>query len=56
MKVKDLKERISPSMINGIANIIIDRTIEHKTEQIQGLIFLTLTDKYWDNTSDEEEV
>ena len=56
MKARELKDKISPSMIRGIANIVRDPTIEHKIEQIQGLIFLELTNKYWDNTNDEEEV
>ena len=43
-------------VIGGILNIAKDPTIVHKAEQIQGLIYNALTDKYWENTEDSEVV
>ena len=45
---KELKEKITPSMVRSIINIARDPTIIHKVEQIQGLIFNAITDEYWD--------
>lgn len=55
MTNKELKERLSPSLIDGIANILNDPTIVHKKDQIQGLLFNQLTGKYWDNVNDYAE-
>lgn len=56
MTFKDLKERISPSLVQGIANILNDPTIDHKKEQIQWMIFNQITDRYWDETDDDQTV
>ena len=56
MTNKELKERITPLMIRGIANILNDPTIVHKIDQIQGLIFNSITGQYWDNVVDEDEM
>lgn len=55
MTNKELKERITPLMIRSIANILNDPTIVHKIDQIQGLIFNSITGQYWDNVVDEDE-
>ncbi len=56
MTNKELKERITPAMIRSIANILNDPTIVHKIDQIQGLIFNSITGRYWDNVADENEI
>lgn len=56
MTNKELKERITPLMIRSIANILNDPTIVHKTDQIQGLIFNSITGQYWGNVVDEDEI
>lgn len=56
MTNKELKERITPLMIRSIANILNDPTIVHKIDQIQGLIFNSITGRYWDNVVDEDEI
>lgn len=41
--------------IESIVNISKDPTLgSSKKEQLQGLIFLKLTDEYWDSSNDNE--
>ena len=56
MTSKELKDKLNMVVVSGIINIANDQTIVHKAEQIQGLVFNALTDKYWDNTEDSEIV
>ena len=56
MTNKELKDRISPLMIRGIANILNDPTIVRKVDQIQGLIFNSITGQYWNNVSDDNDI
>ena len=56
MTAKELKEKLSPSLVESIMNIVKDPTIVSKIDQIQGLLFLELTDEYWDELEDNAEV
>ena len=56
MTSKELKDKLNMVVIGSILNIAKDPTIVHKAEQIQGLIFNAITDRYWENTEDDEIV
>lgn len=56
MTLDELKEKLSPSLMRSIVNISKDPTLgATKIDQLQGLIFLTITGKYWDDVKNGSE-
>ena len=54
MTAKELKDKLNDTLLQGIINMAKDPTIDK--HQIVWMIFLELTDKYWDNVTDNEIV
>ena len=53
----ELKSKITNTLINSIINIVKDPTLgDSRKEQLKGLIFLAITDDYWDDCNDNEEI
>lgn len=53
----ELKNKIDNCLISSIINIVKDPTLGNsKKDQLQGLIFNHITDDYWDNCNNDEEI
>lgn len=52
-----LKSKITDSLISSIINISKDPTLgDSRKEQLKGLIFLAITNDYWDDCDDRETI
>ena len=54
MKAKELKDKLNDTLLQSIINMVKDPTIDK--HQIVWMIFLELTDKCWDDVTDDEIV
>lgn len=52
MTAKELRDKLNDDLLQNIINMVKDPTIDK--HQILWMIFLKLTDKYWDDVTDEE--
>ena len=54
MTAKELKDKLDDDLLQNIITMVKDQTIDK--HQIVWMIFLELTDKYWDDVTDDEIV
>ena len=53
----ELKTKLSESLMRDIINIAKCPTLQDtKIDQLQGLLFLSIADDYWEGCDDNEEI